>query len=129
MGLTSCTSTPQLLHTYNGKRDGSYHLTAYKAFIQLLHSPVLPFPFEKMFLEKLSDCEDELVSSLSGVDTQELCDKLSSESRAHFTSLDHHSKLKPQLQFDGIPSSVTDKLKQAMADIIEGPTDDSSGES
>ena len=111
-----------------------------------------------MFLEKLRDCEDELVSSLSGVDTQELCDKfferclLSGESHAHFTSLDH-SRLKPQLQvrylvrlasegvktdpalghclievldtLEGVPSSLTDKLKQAMADTNEGPTDDS----
>ena len=111
-----------------------------------------------MFLEKLRGCEDELVSLLSGVDTQELCDKfferclLSSESHAHFTSLDH-SRLKPQLQvrylvrlaservktdpalghnlievldtLEGVPSSLTDKLKQAMADTNEGPTDDS----
>ena len=106
----------------------------------------------------LRDCEDELVSSLSGVDTQELCDKffegclLSSESHAHFTSLDHR-RLKPQLQvrylvrlaservktdpalghnlievldtLEGVPSSLTDKLKQAMTDTNEGPTDDS----
>ena len=111
-----------------------------------------------MFLEKLRGCEDELVSLLSGVDTQELCDKfferclLSSESHAHFTSLDH-SRLKPQLQvrylvrlaservktdpalghnlievldtLKGVPSSLTDKLKQAMADTNERPTDDS----
>ena len=111
-----------------------------------------------MFLEKLRDCEDELVSSLSGEDTRELCDKffegrlLSSESHAHFTSLDH-SRLKPQLQvrylvrlaservktdpalghnlievldtLEGVPSSLTDKLIQAMADTNEGPTDDS----
>ena len=102
-----------------------------------------------MFLEKLRDCEDELVSSLSKVDAQELCEKffegslLSSESHAHFTSLDH-SRLKPQLQvrylvrlaservktdpalgynlievldaLEGVPSSLTDKLNQAMAD-------------
>ena len=77
---------------------------------------------------------------------------LSGESRAHFTSLDH-SRLKPQLQvrylvrlaservktdpalghnlievldtLEGVPSSLTDKLKQAMADTNEGPTDDS----
>ena len=119
-----------------------------------LANPVL---FEKMFLETLRDCEDELVS-LSGVDTQELCDKLfegcllSSESHAHFTSLDH-SRLKPQLQvrylvrlasdrvktdpalghnlievldtLEGVPSSLTDKLKQAMTDTNAGPTDDS----
>ena len=111
-----------------------------------------------MFLEKLRDCEDELVSSLSGEDTRELCDKffegclLSSESHAHFTSLDH-SRLKPQLQvrylvrlaskrvktdpalghnlievldtLEGVLSSLTDKLIQAMADTNEGPTDDS----
>ena len=110
-----------------------------------------------MFLEKLRDCEDELVFVLSKVDTQELCVKffegclLSSESYAHFTSLDH-SRLKPQLQvrylvrlaservktdpalglnlidvldtLEGVPSSVTDILKQAMADSNEGPTDD-----
>ena len=109
-----------------------------------------------MFLQKLRDCEDELVSSLSGVDTQELCDKffegclLSGESHTNFTSLDH-SRLKPQLQvrylvrqaservktdpalghnlievldtLEGVPSSLTDKLKQAMADTNEGPTD------
>ena len=111
-----------------------------------------------MFLETLIGYEDELVSSLSGVDTQKLCDKffegclLSSECHAHFTSLDH-SRLKPQLQvrylvrlaservktdpalghnlievldtLEGIPSSLTDKLKQAMADSNKGPTDDS----
>ena len=111
-----------------------------------------------MFLEKLRDCEDELVSSLSGVDTQELCDKffegclLSSVSHTRFTSLDH-SSLKPKLQvrylvrlaservktdpalghnlievldtLEGVPSSLTDKLKQAMTDTNEGPTDDS----
>ena len=110
------------------------------------------------FEMRLRDFEDELVSLLSGVDTQELCDKffegclLSSESHAHFTSLDH-SRLKPQLQvrylvrlaservktdpalghnlievldtLEGVPSSLTDKLKQAMADTNEGPTDDS----
>ena len=113
--------------------------------------------FENMIFEKLRDCEDELVSSLSGVDPQELCDGLfegsllSSESHAHFTSLDH-SRLKPQLQvrylvrlaservktdlalghnlievldtLEGVPSSVTDELKQAMADTNEGPTND-----
>ena len=106
----------------------------------------------------LRDCEDELVSSLSGVSTQELCDKLfegcllSSQSHAHFTSLDH-SRLKPQLQvrylvrlaservktnlalghnliqvldtFQGVPSSLTGKLK---ADTNEVPTDDSDTE-
>ena len=116
----------------------------------------MPVPFEKMLLEKLKDYEDELVSSLSGVDTKELCDKffegclLSSKSRANFTSLDH-SRLKPQLQvrylvrlasvriksnpalglnlvevldtLEGVPSSVADKLKQAMTDINVGPTD------
>ena len=120
----------------------------------------LPVPFEKFLVKPLRDSEDELVSSLSGVDTQELCDKfferclLSSESRAHFTSLDH-SRLKPQLQvryllrlaskevkkhsalghnlvevldtLEGVPSSLTDKLKQAMADTTEGPTDDKVG--
>ena len=114
----------------------------------------LPVYFEM----RLRDFEDELVSLLSGVDTQELCDKffegclLSSESHAHFTSLDH-SKLKSQLQvrylvrlaservktdpalghnlvevldtLEGVPSSLTDKLKQAMVDTNEGPTDDS----
>ena len=120
----------------------------------------LPVPFEKFLVKPLRDSEDELVSSLSGVDTQELCDKfferclLSSESHAHFTSLDH-SRLKPQLQvryllrlaiervktdpalghnlvevldtLEGVPSSLTDKLKQAMADTNEGPTDDNVG--
>ena len=105
-----------------------------------------------MFLEKLRDCEDELVSLLSGVDIQELCEKffegslLSSESHAHFNSLDH-SRLKPQLQvrylvrlaskrvekdpalgrnlievldtLEGVPSSLTDKLNQAMTDTNE----------
>ena len=114
--------------------------------------------FENMIFEKMRDCEDELVSSLSGVDTQELCDKffegclLSSECHAHFTSVDH-SRLKPQLQvrylvrlaseriktdpalghnlievldtLEGVPSSLTDKLKQAMTETNEGPTDDS----
>ena len=119
----------------------------------------LPRPSEKEFLDiALRDCEDELVSSLSGVDPQELCDKfserclLSSESHAHFASLDH-SRLKSQLQvrylvrlaservktdpalghnfielldtLEGVHSSLTDKLKQAMADTNEGPTDDS----
>ena len=113
----------------------------------------LPRPSEKEFLEKaLRNCEDELISSLSGVDTQELCDKffegclLSSESHAQFTSLDH-SRLKLQLQvryllrlaservktdpalghnlikvldtLEGVPSSLTDKLKQAMTDTNE----------
>ena len=124
---------------------------------QLLALSSLPVNLEKMFLEKLRDCEDELVSSLSGVDTQELCDKffegclLSSVSHTRFTSLDH-SSLKPQLQvrylvrlaservktdpalghnlievldiLEGVPSSLTDKLKQAMTDTNEGPTDD-----
>ena len=119
-----------------------------------------PVPFEKFPVKVLRDYEDELVSSLCGVDTQELCDKfferclLSSESHAHFTSLDH-SRLKPQLQvrylmrlaservktdpalghnlievldtLEGVPSSLTDKLKQAMADTNEGPTDDKVG--
>ena len=125
---------------------------------QLLALSSLPIHFEKMFLERLRDCEDELVSSLSGVDTQELCVKffgrslLSRESHTHFTSLDH-SRLEPQLQvrylvrlaservktdpalghnlievldtLEGVPSSLTDKLYQAMADTNEGPTDDS----
>ena len=125
---------------------------------QLLAMSSLPYHFEKMFLEKLRDCEDELVSSLSEVDTHELCVKffegslLSSLSHAHFTSLDH-SRLKPQLQvrylvrlaservktdsalglnlievldaLEGVPSSLTDKLKQAIADTNEEPTDDS----
>ena len=128
---------------------------------QLLALSSLPIHFEKMFLEKLRDCEDELVSSLSKVDAQELCVKfferclLSSESHAHFTSLDH-SRLKLQLQvrylvrlaservktdpalghnlievldtLEGVPSSLTDKLKQAMTDTNEGPTDDSDTE-
>ena len=115
----------------------------------------LPVPF---VVKVLRGCEDDLVSSLSGVNTQELCDKffegrlLSSQSHAHFTSLDH-SRLKPQLQvrylvrlagervktdpalghnlvevldaLEGVPSSLTDKLKQAMADTNEGPTYDS----
>ena len=102
-----------------------------------------------------------LVSSLNGVGTQELCDKifevclLSNESHGHFNSLDH-SRLKPQLQvrylvrlaseriktdpalghnlievldiLEGVPSSLTDKLKQAMADTNEGPIDDSDTE-
>ena len=125
---------------------------------QLLALSSQPIHFERMFLEKLRDCEDELVSSLSKVDAQELCVKfferclLSSESHAHFTSLDH-SRLKPQLQvrylvrlaservktdpalgynlievldaLEGVPSSLTDELKRAMADTNEGPTDDS----
>ena len=118
----------------------------------------LPVPFEKFLVKALTDSEDELVSSMSGVDTQELCDKffegclLSSESHARFPSL-NHSRLKPQLQIrylvrlaservktdpalghnlievldtlEGVPSSLTDKLKQAMADTNEGSTDDS----
>ena len=80
---------------------------------------------------------------------------LSGEYRTHFTSLDH-SRLKPQLQvrylvrlaservktdpalghnlievldtLEGVPSSLTDKLKQATADTNEGPTDDSDTE-
>ena len=117
-----------------------------------------PGPFPKFPMKILRNCEDELASSLSGVDTQKLCDMLfqrrllSTESRAHFTSLDH-SRLEPQLQvrylvrlaservktdpalghnlievldtLEGVPSSLTDKLKQAMADTNEGPTDDS----
>ena len=69
-----------------------------------------------MFLEKLRDCEDELVSSISGVDTQELCDKffegclLSSESHAHFTSLDH-SRLKPQLQVRYLVRLASERVK------------------
>ena len=118
----------------------------------------LPLPTEKMFLEKvLKDCEDDLVSSLSGVNTQELCKKfsksclLSKESYISYTSLD--SSLDSQLQvrylvrlaservktdpalgynlievldtLEGVPSSLTDKLNQTMADTNEGPTDDS----
>ena len=128
---------------------------------QLLAMSSLPVPFEKFPVRLLRDSEDELVSSLSEVNTQDLCDRffegclLSSESRAHFISL-HHSWLKPQLQvrylvrlaservktdlalghnlievldtLEGVPSSLTDKLKQAMADTNEGPTDDSDTE-
>ena len=127
---------------------------------QILHHPAthsvissLSLPSEmNLSVIVLRDCEDELVSSLSGVDTQELCDKffegclLSSESHAHFTSLDHR-RLKLQLQvrylvrlaservktdpalghnlievldtLEGVPSSLTDKLKQAIADTNE----------
>ena len=132
------------------------------ALYPLIAMSSLPLPSEKMFLEKaLRDNEDELVSSMTKGSIQELCDKffegslLSSESHAHFTSLDH-SRLKPQLQvrylvrlaservktdpalghnlievldtLEGVPSSLTDKLKQAMADTNERPTDDSDTE-
>ena len=108
------------------------------------------------YLKVLRDGEDELVSSLSGVNIQELCKEflkrclLSNETYTHFTSLD--SSLDSQLQvryllrlaservktdpalghnlievldtLEGVPSSLTDKLNQAMAGTNEGPTDD-----
>ena len=110
-------------------------------------------PPEK-FLEVLRVREDELVSAL-GLNVSELCDKffesclLSSESHAHFTSLDH-SRLKPQLQvrylvrlvserakkdpalghnlieildtLEGVPRYLTDELKRAVAANVQGLT-------
>ena len=113
-------------------------------------------PPEK-FLEVLRVREDELVSAL-GLNVQEICDKffekclLSSESHAHFTSLDR-SRLKPQLQVrylirlvserakidpalghnlievlkvsKGVPSSLNDELKRAVAANVQGLTEGS----
>ena len=117
----------------------------------------LPVPFEKFLVKVLRDGEDDLGSSLVGVNSQELCKEflkrclLSNESYTHFTSLD--TSLDSQLQIrylvrlaservktdpalghnlievldtlEGVPSSLTDELEQAMADTNEGPTDDS----
>ena len=83
---------------------------------QLLALSSLPIHFENMFLKKLRDCEDELVSSLSKVDAQELCVKffggsvLSRESHAHFTSLDH-SRLKHQLQVRYLVRLASERVK------------------
>ena len=130
------------------------HTMAFK----LLHPP-------EKFLEVLRVREDELVSALGlnvrelGLNVRELCDKfferclLSSESHAHFISLDH-SRLKPQLQvrylvrlvseraktdpalghnlievldtLEGVPSSLTDELKRAVAANVQGFTEGSS---
>ena len=118
----------------------------------------LPRPSEEEFLEKaLRDCEDELVSSLSGVDTQELYKEflkrflLSDESCTSFTSLD--SSLDSQLQVRYLMRLASEKVKTdsalghnlirvlekegvpssltgklEQADINDGPTDDSGTE-
>ena len=109
----------------------------------------------KKFLDVLKILEDKLVSALR-VNALELCDRffelclLSSESHAHFTSLDH-SRLSPQLLVryllrvasekikknlalvpnftevlgkGGVPSSVTEELIRAVA-VDRGPAEDS----